>query len=109
MSATATVPVTITPEAAARVAELGMQKELDLMLEHTRQTVPGLRAIRVIWETCHETGDELGLTIEAWREVAYSGTDDVEGVWGTWLLSHFPPDVVRYVALLTFYGDPHEW
>ncbi len=41
MSAT-TFPVSITPEAAARVAELGMQAELERMLEHTRQTVPGL-------------------------------------------------------------------
>ena len=35
MSAPATVPVTITPEAAARVAELGLQAELERMVEHT--------------------------------------------------------------------------
>lgn len=46
---TASVPITITPEAAARVAKLGMQAELERMLEHTRQTVPGYGPSRCNW------------------------------------------------------------
>src|SRR5579884_3757988 len=47
MSASPDVPLTITPEAAARVAELGMQKELEQMIAQVRRVVPDLAAIEV--------------------------------------------------------------
>jgi hypothetical protein len=43
----ATVPVTITPEAAAYGAELGMQGPFKQMLDHILQTVPGLHSVVV--------------------------------------------------------------
>jgi hypothetical protein len=101
MSATATVPVTITPEAAARVAELGMQKELDLMLEHTRQVVRGLRAIKVVLEPCYETRDEPGITIWAVSPAAEDSEDRTEWDWGSWLVETFPPQVFEHFVMMT--------
>jgi hypothetical protein len=43
----ATIPVTVAEDAAARVAELGLQHEFAQMIEHARQTLPGLRQLRV--------------------------------------------------------------
>src|SRR5436190_1022945 len=41
------VPLVVTDEAEALVAERGMQRELDQMLDWVRQNVPGLRGIQV--------------------------------------------------------------
>jgi hypothetical protein len=48
MTAPGTVPITITPEAEECVARLGMQAELQRMLEHTLQSVPALKRIEVV-------------------------------------------------------------
>jgi hypothetical protein len=47
MSQTTTIPVTVTPEAAARVAELGMQKQLNQMVQHALEMVTKLLSIEV--------------------------------------------------------------
>jgi len=65
MSATTTVPVTITPEAAARLAELGLQAQLEQMVEHTRQTVPDLVCIELTYREPYDTGITPGICIEA--------------------------------------------
>ncbi len=41
------VPVEVTEEAAAHIAQLGMQQELEPMLDWVRQNVPSLREVRV--------------------------------------------------------------
>ena len=48
MATTATIPVNVSAEAAARIAELGMQREFEEMIEHAKQTaarIPGLRYV----------------------------------------------------------------
>ncbi len=104
MAAALIVPLTIEPEAAARVAELGMQAELDRMLEHTRQVVSKLQHIRVVLEPPYDTGDEPYLTIEATRGGSYAGDDPTQREWGDWLVNSFPPDVWRHFGLLVLYG-----
>ena len=42
-----TVPLEVTEEAAAHVAKLGMQQELEQMLDWVRRHVAGLQEIRV--------------------------------------------------------------
>jgi hypothetical protein len=103
MSATTTVPVTITPEAAARVAELGMQKEFDQMLEHTRQVVPGLRAIKVELALPYDTGSEPGITIEAYRSDPWVPNDPTEWNWGRWKIETFPPEVCEHFVMMTLF------
>jgi hypothetical protein len=106
--ATTTVPVTIEPEAAARVAELGMQAELERMLEHTRQTVPGLRAIDVQLALPYDTGDETSIIIQATMDNPHLEYDSTEDQLGAWKVDTFPPDVCRYFVILTVYGPTHE-
>ena len=99
--ATATVPLTITPEAAARVAELGMQTEFERMLEHARQTVPGLRRMRVTLEQDYEGADEDGIAIWTFMKDRGLEHDRTEAEWGGWKVDTFPPDVCRHFVLLT--------
>jgi hypothetical protein len=98
-----TVPVTITPEAAERLAELGMQRELDLTIEHTKQTVPGLHAITVVLEPCYDTRDEPGITIEASIDPSQREYDPTDRDWGRWKVETFPPEVCEHFVMMTTY------
>ncbi len=104
MSAPATVPVTITPEAAARVAELGMQGELERMIKHARECVAGLRRVEVILEPPYDTGDDPYLTIQAFRPLTARWDDPVRQEWGRWKVTTFAPEVARHVTLTLIEG-----
>lgn len=103
---TTTVPVIITPEAAARVAELGMKAELERMLEHTRQTVSGLRSIEVQLALPYDTGDETSIIIEASMDDPHLEYDPTDTECGKWEVRTFSPDVCRYFVMMTCTGQP---
>jgi hypothetical protein len=105
---TATIPVTATPEADARVAELGMQIELERMLEHTRQTVPGLRAVEVQLALPYDTGDETTIVIQGVRNQHHLDDDPTDTEWGRWQARTFSPDVCRYFVMMSVCGSSHE-
>jgi hypothetical protein len=77
----------------AHVAELGMQREFQAMLQHTRQAVPGLRAVRVTLEydpACPAT--DPGVVIRAHREEPGDPSQDrADCDWSEWKLATFPP------------------
>jgi hypothetical protein len=100
---TINIPTTVTPEGAARVAELGMQAELERMLEHTRRTVPGLRAIEVQLALPYDTGDETSIVIEVTRDDPHLDYDPTDSDWGRWKVTTFPPDVCRYFVMMSVY------
>jgi hypothetical protein len=105
MTSTVTVPLTITAEAAARLAELGMEGDLECMLEYIRQTVTGLRRLEVILEPPYDTGDEPYITIEAFPAISFqSAADEAENQWGAWKVRTFPPEVCRHFTLLIYYA-----
>src|SRR5207249_5763222 len=105
MAAVTIVPITVEPDAAARVTELGMQAELQQMIDHTRQVVPDLQEIRVVLEPPYDTGDEPYLTIYSTRRGGYNGGDPTQREWGRWLVTNFTPDVCRHFAMLMIYGN----
>src|ERR1043166_735019 len=97
-----TLPVTITPEAAAHVAGLGYQREFEMMLEHTRKFVPGLRSITVELAPPYDTGDEFCVLIEVLTDPPPELPDDpAETEWGNWKIETFSPDVHRHFAMMT--------
>src|SRR5262245_24026230 len=94
MNLNTTIPVNITPEAAEHVAQLGMQAELEQMLQHTLQTVSGLHRIDVTLHDSYDLGDEPGVVIEAWRDPACHSPDDkTQWELGRWQVETFSPDV----------------
>jgi hypothetical protein len=101
-----TIPITVKPEAAARVAELGMQAELERMLEHTLQTVPGLRSIEVQEALPYDTGDETTILILATLAESHPEYDRTDSAWGRWKVTTFPPDVCRYFVMMTMPENP---
>jgi hypothetical protein len=96
MSATTAISVHVAPDAAARVKELSLQRELEAMLEHTRQTVPHLYCIEVSRYDDPEGLDEPMVVITAWQYGPASEDISIHDKWGDWFVHTFPPSVCRY-------------
>ncbi len=104
MNLKTTVPLTVTPEATAHVAELGMQREFEHMLQHALQTVPGLRSIEVTLEYNPETGDDPRVVIWSYMEDNGRVDDPTEDEYGRWKVTTFPPEVCEHFVMLTVPG-----
>ena len=102
MSTATTIPVTIQPDAAAFLAEIGQERELEIMLEHAKATVPRLRALDVILHDFPETGPP-SLTIDAHVSPSSNGVypEDPDTVFGSWKIQNFPPEVCVNFTLMT--------
>ena len=102
-----TIPVTIQPDAAAFLAEIGQERELEIMLDHARQTVPHLRALDVVLHDFPETGPP-SLTIDAHREpLPGGGWDRADMEFIRWQIATFPPEVFANFTLMSIYNN-HE-
>ncbi len=102
-----TIPVTITPEAAEYVAELGMQEPLQQMLDHALATIPGLRSIVVNLQPPYDTGPEPHVIIDVTMSNPHVDRDLTEDRWIRWFTAEFPPQVCQHFCLLTVYGPEH--
>lgn len=94
------VTVTITPEAERRVAELGMGRELRAILDRALQSLTGLRSVEVTLRECYDTGDQLGLYVEATFDPSNSSARQEVLEWRSWLTDTFPMDIGQYFTLL---------
>lgn len=100
MSAPTTVPVTITPEAAARVAELGMHREMEQMVAYARQAVPELRRIEVTLAERYDTGGDPGVTVTAFSDEAWGRVRDRQSEANHWSIHTFAPQVLEHFLLV---------
>ena len=105
MATTTAIPVTVQPEAATRVAELGMQRELEKMLEHLKQTVPGLRSIRVELDEGVDMWEEASIILWTHRTDPGPGDDPTDRNLARWFVEIFSPDVLRHFAHLSIYEE----
>jgi|GEM_PF-1520790 hypothetical protein len=101
MNTITTVPLAIEPQAAQLVKELGMQAELDQMLERARQIIPGLRRLHVLFAPPYDTGPDPSVVIEAYRDAAAQEPDDLHwDLYSKWQSATISPDVYRHLTLL---------
>jgi hypothetical protein len=106
MEATTSVPIIVAPEAAARVQELGMQRELEAMLDHTRQHVAGLQSIEVILYHDETEPGQPRVIIAAHLDDSGPANDDpVSRQWGRWFVTTFAPTVRRWFGFDALYRD----
>ncbi|SRR6266849_3042810 len=103
MSAIAGIPIQVDPEASARVAELGMQKEFQFMLDHAQQVIPKLQEIHVTLNPPYDTGDEPRIVIEALRNGPYSDDDPTQRQLIEWEVKNLIPDVLRHFCMMVTY------
>jgi hypothetical protein len=81
--ATDTIPITITPEAAGQAAAYGLRRELDELIEHTRQVIPDLDSIEVTRHVIFEE-PELPRIIVTARRHGPPGPEHRQ-LWRDWL------------------------
>jgi hypothetical protein len=105
----ATVPVIITKEAAEEVATLGMERELELMVDWTQKNVPYLQAIRVAPRYPESRHWWMYLVIKAhckWSD-ELANAIPIEWDWAGWKADTFPPAVSsRFIMSCTFQPMP---
>jgi hypothetical protein len=91
------VPTTVSAEAAARVAELGMRREFEQMLDHARQTIPNLSAIDVTrYDDPDEPGQPRVLIGFITDTPSPAEKDEAWWRWTHWEVQAFPPHVLRW-------------
>jgi hypothetical protein len=107
MATSAAVPVTTTPEAAARITELGMQTELEQMIDHARDVFPELTRIEVVLNDRYDMGGEPGVAVEAYSRRPFDPTEPIAWNLSEWLVTHFPPVVLEHLHVSYHPGADH--
>ncbi len=94
-----TTPATVTPEAAARITELGFQAEVDRMIGHARQNLPDLVRIEVVLAERYDMGGAPGVAVEAYSNRPFDPADRTSSELARWAVTHFPPEVLEHLHL----------
>ena len=106
-SAATRVPVTIRPDAAARIAELGMQTEMQQMIDRALQIVPELAAIEVEVAERYDTGGEPGVSIVAYSDRPFVPEEFFSWDVSRWAVQTFPSQVLEHLCLQLIPGRPN--
>ena len=108
MTTSMTVPVSVTPEAQARIVDLGIQGEVDRMLDYARRNLPELDRIEITLYDRYELGDEPGLAIDAHSRCPFDhAAERAEQDMVRWQVTEFPPEVLQHIILCYRPGDPY--
>src|SRR5579884_1244979 len=106
MNTTSDVSMTITPEAEARIAELGMNNEFEQMIAHVRAVVHDLAAIEVVRELPYDT-DWEPVSITAYSDLAFTPGNTTSAKLDEWVVNTFPPQVLEHLLILLSPGRPN--
>jgi hypothetical protein len=106
-SSSTTVSVTVRPDASARVAALGMQTELQQMIDHVRQVVPDLEAVEVEIAERYDLGGEPGVSVIAYSDRPFLPDDTTSWQIRRWAVENFPPQVLEHLCILLTPGRPN--
>jgi hypothetical protein len=100
MTTSMTVPVTVTSQAAARIAALSLEAALHRMIEYIRQNLSELTRIEVVQYERDELGDKPGLAVDVYCPFeSYDPSARIRGKLGEWLVSKFPAEVLEHLTI----------
>jgi hypothetical protein len=99
-----TIPITVEPEAAARIAELGFQDQVDRMLDYARRNLPQVQRIEIGMNYRYDEDSPDGVCIEIHLE---RPRDEENRLW--WQLTRdivelFPPEVLEHLHMSLCHG-----
>ncbi len=106
MTTSATIPVTVTPEAAARIAKLGFQAAVDRMIDYARQHLPEIERIEVVLYDRYELGDAPGVSIDIYGNRRSDPDDTIVSDLINWRVREFPSEVLAQILMDYFSGEP---
>jgi hypothetical protein len=107
MTTTANIPVTVTPEAAARIAELGFEAPLERMLDYARTRLPEIVRIEVELNERYDLGGEPGVAVEAYSRRPFDPAERADDDLADWLIRTFPPEVLEHLHVSYRPGADH--
>jgi hypothetical protein len=100
MTTAVTASVTVTPQAAARIAALGLQAEMQRMIDYARQNLPEFTRIEVVQYDRDELDDEPGLAVDVYCAFeSFDPSARTRGRLGEWLVAEFPPEVLEHLLI----------
>ena len=108
MNAIETIPVTITPEAAARIETLGFQAEVERMIDHAKQTLPQIRHMEVILYERYGDSDELGLSVDVYSDHPFNPEEHISSELASRMVGLFPPEVLQHMTMGYYPGAGNE-
>ena len=107
MSVAATVPVTITPEAAAHLHGLGLEREHAQMVEYMQKCVPDSLRIETMWACDRDSPVPDPLVVPA----VLPEPDEIDLSWEHarthWFITTFPYAIRCHFVLTTRYEARH--
>jgi hypothetical protein len=106
MSPPATIPVTFTAQATARIGELGMQAEVERMLEYARHNIPDLVRIKVGLNERYDDDSPPGVAIDAYSRRPYDPDDRIDSELCRWMVKTFPPEVLEHIHMWDYRALP---
>jgi hypothetical protein len=107
MASTTEVPLTIRLDAAARIAEWGLQRQFEQMLEQVRKLIPDLRRIEVVLEPPYDTHPDEYVVIDAF--VPFRGEYQIPGemAYHDWAIASFSMDELEHIHVMVNFD--HEY
>jgi hypothetical protein len=99
MSTSTTIPVTVTPEAAARIADLGLETGVERMIDHARRHLPEVERIEVVLYDRYDLGDEPGLAVDIYSRHPFNENESISGDLSKWFVRAFPSEVLEHVIM----------
>jgi hypothetical protein len=103
---TKAIAMTVTPDAAARIAELGFQTQIDQMIEHARH-LPGVVRIEVVLNERYDMGGEPGVSVWAWAQRPFDPKDTTDWDLTRWEVDTFPSEVLEHLHISYLSGGEH--
>src|SRR5262245_21780312 len=107
MNISTTIPLTIAPEAATRIAELGMQAEVDHMLDYARRHIPNLVRVEVVLNERYDEDSPPGVAIDAYSQRPFDLADRVDEELCRWMIRTFPPEVLEHIHMCHYLEANH--
>jgi hypothetical protein len=89
----------MSPEAAARLAELGLQQVVDDLVAQAQTLLPGLRSIHLSLMPSYEMDDIPWLVLECTSARPKREARDGLVAWYTWRAGNLPFEVARQFVL----------
>jgi len=73
------------------------------MLEHARQTIPGVRSLRADYESGY--GIDIPCVLIKATVSDFDAVQEADNAWGVWRLTAFPPQLGEHLVLFTLPED----
>ena len=107
MSATATVPVIVTPEAADHVRQLGLEREFAQILDYVQRTAPELLRIEAVLDYDPDAPVPDAVLIRTVQPEPDRTDLTWKHAFNRWIIATYPPAIGVHFVLMPGYEARH--